>query len=111
VRPRSRYGRLLGLALALALAGACGNGSAEEPVPPPSRAEGLITEITPSAGEPEIFVLETRGDGSLEVLIAEDVDYGFDLEHLREHMDEDLPVIVELEERDGKTYATTIEDA
>jgi len=110
VRPRSRYVRLLGVALALALAGACGNGSGEEPVPPPSRVEGLITEITPSEGEPESFVVETQEDGSFEVLITEDVDYGFDLAHLREHMDGELPVRVRLEERDVGAVALQIED-
>lgn len=111
MRSRSRYLRLLGVALALALAGACGNGSGEESVPPPSQAEGLITEITPSEGEPEMFVLETQEHGSVEVFIAKDIDYGFDLAHLREHMEEELPVRVRLEERDVGAVALQIEDA
>ena len=93
------------------LLGACANGSEEnQPLPPPSQAEGLITEITPPEGEPESFVLETDEHGTLEVSIADDVDYGFDLQHLHEHMDGDLPVRVQLEERDGKAVALSIED-
>ena len=77
---------------------------------PPPQAEGLITEIRPEEGEPESFVLETESDGSLEITLAEDVDYGMDLQHLHEHMDGDLPVRVELEERDGQAVALSIED-
>lgn len=77
---------------------------------PPPEAEGLITEIRPDEGEPESFVLETENDGSLEVNIADDVDYGLDLQHLHEHMEGDLPVRVELEERDGRAVALLIED-
>ena len=76
---------------------------------PPPQAEGLITEIHPEEGEPESFVLETD-DGTLEVTLADDVDYGMDLQHLHEHMDGELPVKVELEERDGQAVALSIVD-
>ena len=77
---------------------------------PPSQAEGLITEIRPDEGEADSFLLETEQHGTFEVFIADDVDYGFDLQHLHEHMADDLPVRVELEERDGAAYALSIED-
>lgn len=79
-------------------------------MPPPPEAEGLVIEVRPGEGEPEVFVLETQDDGTLEIAVADDIDYGFDLEHLREHMDGALPVRVKLEERDGETVALTIED-
>ena len=109
---RSRPGHLALVILALALLlAACADSSEDnQPLPPPSQAEGLITEITPPEGEPESFVLETEEHGTFEVLIAADVDYGFDLQHLHEHMDGDLPVRVQLEGRDGRATALSIDD-
>lgn len=111
MRARSRHLLLVGLVAGL-LFGACSDGSegGNKPIDPPSQAEGLITEIRPEEGGPQSFVLETETDGTLEVIIADDVDYGFDLHHLHEHMDGDLPVRVELEERDGQAVALSIED-
>lgn len=111
MRARPRYLLLVALVAAVSF-GACSNASegGNEPVDPPSQAEGLITEIRPEEGDPETLVLETETDGSLEVTIADDIDYGFDLNHLHEHMDGDLPVRVELEERDGQAVALSIED-
>ncbi len=79
-------------------------------MPPPVEAEGLIIEIHPREGEPARFLLETENNGTLEVFLADDVDYGFDLQHLHEHMNEGLPVSVQLEERDGQAGATQIDD-
>lgn len=77
-------------------------------MPPPSQAEGLITEMRPAEGEPESFLLETENDGTFEVFIGDDV--GFDLQHLHEHMNEGLPVRVQLKERNGQAVATQIDD-
>jgi hypothetical protein len=99
------------LALALLLLGACGGDdvvSRAEDVP--SVVTGLITSITPAEGDLESFVVEQDGT-SYEILIAEDIDYGFDLQHLRQHLTEELPVVVTVEARDGAAIATSIEDA
>ena len=95
-------------ALALA-AGAVGCGEGREPVPP--TAIGVITAIDGAGGDIRSFTLETEDDGTLEVFIAEDVDYGFDLAHLHEHRTTGDPVRCTLEEREGEAYALAIEDA
>ena len=56
------------------------------------------------------FTLAT-GEERLEILIAADVDYGFDLGHLHEHEASGDPVRCTLEERDGHLYALRIDDA
>jgi hypothetical protein len=75
----------------------------------PSEVTGLITSIIPSQGTIESFTIESD-DTSYEIKIAEDVDYGFDLEHLREHLADELPVKVTVEDRQGAAVATSIED-
>ncbi|MGI8407943.1 MAG: hypothetical protein ACR2L3_05475 [Actinomycetota bacterium] len=51
------------------------------------------------------------GAEQYEVLIADDVDYEFPLGHLHEHLEGSLPVSVTVEDRDGKFYALSIDDA
>lgn len=51
------------------------------------------------------------GDENYEIFIASDVDYGFDLGHLREHLRTGDPVTVTLDVRESKLYALSIEDA
>jgi hypothetical protein len=75
----------------------------------PSEVTGLITSIVPSQGDIESFTLEEDGT-SYEIKIADDVDYGFDLEHLREHLEAEDPVVVTVEDREGAAVATAIED-
>jgi hypothetical protein len=48
---------------------------------------------------------------TLEVMIDPTRDYGFNLNHLYEHLDTGDPVHVPLEQRDGTAYAAEIEDA
>ena len=96
------------VALALA-AGAPGCGEEQEPVP--AAAVGVITEIDGDGSDIRSFTLETRDHGTLEVFIAEDVDYGFDLAHLHEHQAAGDPVRCTLEEREGEAYALEIVDA
>lgn len=75
----------------------------------PERVTGVITEIeSPAFGEVEYFMLRQGGE-TYQIYIADDVDYGLPLSHLHEHLGTD-PVSSELEERDGKFYALTIED-
>ena len=95
-------------ALALA-AGAASCGDERDPVPP--AAVGVITAIDGSGSDVRSFTLETEDDGTLEVFIADDVDYGFDLAHLHAHETTGDPVRCALEDRDGRAYALEIVDA
>ncbi|HVL65220.1 MAG TPA: hypothetical protein VM573_08650 [Actinomycetota bacterium] len=90
------------------LLAACGGG--EETPAAPAVIEGVILDIeSESLGEVESFTLKD-GDRTFEIFIDPEVDYGFPLSHLNEHMVSSEPVRCELEERDGKLYAQTIED-
>ena len=72
--------------------------------------EGVIIAIdSESIDDITSFTLKD-GDNTYEIYIAEDVDYGFPLGHLSEHVQSAGPVTVETEERDGKLYALSIED-
>ncbi len=95
-------------ALALA-AGAAGCGESQQPVPP--AAVGVITEVDGDGSDVRSFTLETEDHGTFEVFIADDVDYGFHLGHLREHEATGDPVRCTLEEREGEAYALDIADA
>ena len=88
---------------------AAGCGGDDAPSTPPVLT-GLITDVEGEGSDVRAFTLDVGGR-SYEIRIAPDVDYGFDLAHLREHQRDSLPVRVELEERDGVLYALRIDDA
>ena len=92
---------------ALALLAACAGGEQA----PPSEVVGVITEIESDGGD--VTALEVRADNeeTYEIRIADDVDYGFDVDHLYEHEAAGDAVRCRLEERDGHLYALSIEDA
>ena len=91
----------------VALAAGCGE---EEREPAPREVTGLIVAVEGTGSDVPSFTVEARGR-SYEILTASDVDYGFDLGHLREHERLAEPVRVRLEERDGRLYALRIDDA
>jgi hypothetical protein len=99
--------------IALAI-GACDDGDA----PPdtsrpkaPDRVEGVVTDVT-SENIDDVTAFEVRSEGqTYEIFIDPEIDYGFRLGHLQAHVVGSDPVIVELEERDGKLFALSIEDA
>lgn len=95
------------------LGAACGGD--DEPAAPaeeaPSEVTGVLLDVeSEGLGDVQSFTLKD-GDETYEIFIAEDVDYGFNLGHLNEHLSTGDPVTVPLEERDGKLYALSIDDA
>ena len=104
----------------VALLGAsCGGDDAEEPAAggavaaedAPDEVTGVLLDVeSEGVGEVTSFTLK-EGDDTYEIFIAGDVEYGFDLGHLSEHLTAGDPVRVPLEVRDGKLYALSIEDA
>lgn len=76
--------------------------------PPPSEVIGVITAIEGDIGA--ITVVEDGG-GEYRIGIAGDVEYGFDLQHLREHEATGDPVRVRLEERGDDLVGLSIDDA
>lgn len=93
------------LALILMLLAAC-----SQPEEAPRRVVGVIDSIQGDGAISGIAVVEDDGD-RYEIAIAGDVEYGFDLEHLREHEATGDPVDVRLEERGDDLVALSIDDA
>ena len=104
---------MIALLCCLSFVGAACGGDDPEPVAAsdaPSEVTGVLLDIeSEGLGEVTSFTLKD-GDETYEIFIDENVDYGFDLGHLNEHMTAGDPVKVPLEERDGKLYAQSIDD-
>lgn len=100
------------LSIVLLILSACGDdGPTSGNATAPSRLEGPVVEVeSEGLGRVQAFTVKS-GDRTYEIFIAADVDYGFPLDHLSEHRISGEPVVVRLEERDGKLYALSIEDA
>lgn len=115
---RKRIAVLLLSSVAL-FGAACGGDDAEEPEAAPTvAAEDAPDEVTgvlldvESEGVDDVTAFTLKeGDDVYEIFIAEDVDYGFPLGHLNEHLTSGDPVRVPVEVRDGKLYALSIDDA
>ena len=102
---------LLSLALVVALSACSDDGGGVPASDAPGEVTGVLTDIeSASIGDVQGFTLKD-GNKTYEILIDDEVEYGFDLGHLQEHLSGSLPVRVELEERDGAIYAVTIDDA
>jgi hypothetical protein len=100
---------LLAFCLVLAAAAGCGGQSGAAA---PSRSEytGVIVDIERVGSDVRAFTLESDGE-AVRILIADDVQYGFDLGHLRDHMATRAPVRCPVEDRGGQLYALAILDA
>lgn len=78
---------------------------------PASTLEGVIVHIDSTAiDDINSFTLKD-GDETFEIYIDDDIDYGFPLGHLQEHVQTSEPMRIETEERGGKLYALSITDA
>ena len=95
--------------LLVALAGGCG-GAGDGP-DAPTVVEGMIVSLEHDAGTLRSFTVRAADGETHELFVADDVAYGFDLNHLRQHRAEGAPVRCDVEERDGRLVALTIEDA
>ena len=100
---------------ALLGAAACGGDDGDE-VPAdvanaPSSVTGAVLDVESESIQEVTGFTVKDGDETYEVLIADDIDYGFDLGHLREHLRTGDPVTVTLDVREGKLYAVEILDA
>jgi hypothetical protein len=73
--------------------------------------EGVITHVE-SKGLDNVTSFELRSEGTTyEIFIDPDIEYGFRLGHLHAHLVGAEPVVVKLDDRNGKLFALTIEDA
>ena len=107
--------RIAVLVLVIALATACGPAAEEEETPINPTAEltevtGRIVAIDPPEGEIDSFTVDSETKEDVEVYIDPERDYGFDLNHLHEHLKTGDPVAVQLVIEDDGLYATSIED-
>ena len=102
--------RTLALLVLLAACGGSGGSASDRPAPPPDQVTGVIIEMRYDGEQLVEFDLETVAE-TFAILIDPDHDYGFNLNHLRSHRDQQLPILVDLESRDGDLYAVNILDA
>ena len=102
---------ILGALLALLVLGACSDDPAGDAGPAPKEVTGPVTKVdSESLGEVTSF--EVTQDGEVYVvLIDPEINYGFALSHINEHLASGDPVRVGIDERDGQLYATEIADA
>ena len=105
--------RSIALLLVALLVGACGDDGEESrgSEKPPSEITGVIVDIEAERlGDVTSFDLKD-GDTIYELFVDTEIEYGFPLGHLHEHLQTAEPVHCEIEERNGRLYAQTIEDA
>ena len=103
----ARPARVTALAAVLVLVAGCGgtSTSGDSGDEAPREVTGRIMKIERTNGR--ISALDITSDGkSYRVVVAPDIDYGFDLEHLKQHRSQHLPVRCPLEQRGGRLVAT-----
>ena len=110
--------RLIFVLVAALFLAACGGDGSEEPsasessaAEVPSELTGVIVSIDSEAlGDVESFDLKV--DDTIHTLFIDPtIEYAFPLGHLHEHLETAQPVTCKVEQRDGKLYAKTIDDA
>lgn len=110
--------RVLLPALGLVVLGACDGGGDPKASPSgrdqlaPSEVTGVITDVQSSGlTEVESFTVRNTDNEEYEILLDPETDLGFPPAHLNEHRTSGDPVIVEIDERAGELFATSVEDA
>jgi hypothetical protein len=107
----SRVRKFVAVAIAVLIAavaacgGSGGNGDDEA-----TELTGLIVDVQGRGNDVRSFTLQTP-EGEYRLRIAPDVDYGFQLGHLRAHENSLLPVRCTLQRRAGGLYVLEIADA
>lgn len=91
----------------VALLVSCGGSAPPAPTGP---IEGLVTAVEDAEGTVSSFTVDGRR-GLQEILIDPQRDYGFDLAHLREHLELKQAVRVTVEVKGDDLYAVRIDDA
>jgi hypothetical protein len=104
-RPSGSSYALFALLSVVAVLAACGGGDDE-----PDEVTGLIVDIQGRGNEVRSFTLESGGK-EYRIRVAPDVDYGFQLSHLRTHQASLYPIRCTFERRAGALYALEIVDA
>ena len=104
-RFRRRLAPLAAAAVAL-IPAACGGGGNDDL----TQVTGLIVSIQGRGNNVRSFRLRS-GDKTYEIRIAPEVDYGFQLGHLRAHESSLYPVRCTVERRGSRLYALEILDA
>lgn len=91
--------------------GACSSGGSEDSTEnAPEEITGVILSIE-SEGFDQVQSFKLKADERIyTVLIDPEVEYGFPLSHLSEHLRTAGPVTVKLDDRSGDLYALSIED-
>ena len=113
---RSRSSRRLLVPWVLLLAGAllcsaCGGDSGANGGGGPDEITGPVVKVdAESLGEVTSIELK-QGNETFEILIDPEIDYDYNLGHISEHLSSGAPLRVEVEERDGELFATSISDA
>jgi hypothetical protein len=100
-----RWYAAVALVLLAAVLAACGGGGDDS-----DEVTGLILDVRGRGNDVRSFTLRA-GDQTYDIRIAPEVDYGFELSHLRSHEMGLFPVRCKLERRDGRLYALEIVDA
>ena len=70
---------------------------------------GRIVAVKANAADFDSITVDNEGTET-EIFIKKNFDYGFNLVHLYEHQRQQEPVRVSIERRNGRPYATAIDD-
>jgi hypothetical protein len=104
-RPSASSYAVVALLSIVAVLAACGGGEDER-----NELTGLIVDVQGRGDDVRSFTLESGGK-EYRIRVAPDVEYGFQLGHLRTHQASLYPVRCTFERRAGRLYALEIVDA
>lgn len=85
--------------------------SRRHPPPPASPVEGRITQISGDSRGLNLLQFRTEGGKRYEVRLDPKFDYGFDLRQLHDYQEQNRPILIEFDLKDGSARATAIRPA